>query len=510
MEPQPKQTHLPMVLLALALTLLLSSLDGTITSTAMPTVIRELSGLELYAWVFTTYMLTTTAVMPIVGKMSDLYGRKRFYLGGLALFMVGSGLCGTAHTMTELILYRGLQGLGAGAITPITFTLLYSLLPADQGAKLGAVFGGVFGLSSLIGPNLGAYITEHFSWRWCFYINLPLGIAAFVILVFALHETRSSHRPSIDYLGSVTMVATTVCLMLAMKFAGDQGSWLGWKVVSLLSASLASFGLFLFAERRAQEPILPLELFKNRVVLGTCATTFAQGAVMFGAIAYLPLFVVGVLGLNTGDAGNVLTPLMFTVIAAAMLAAPLFERIAYRSYMAISMAIMAVAAYMISVAPFTASKWQMMGLMVALGAGIGMMMSVAQLAVSQSVEERHMGISASLVGFFRSIGGVLGTSLMATIVNAETHQQIASGLGKLGAGSARLQAAGSPQALMAMGKQLPEEVHAFLVTVLGNAIHHAFVFPIAIALLGLAATTVMGSERFVRSALKEPPRPVEA
>lgn len=312
---------------ALLVSIFLTQVDQTIVSTALPTIVSELNGLEHMSWVFTIYMLCSTVMMPIAGKLSDIFGRKGFYMFGLAVFLLGSALCGFAGSMTELIVYRGIQGLGAGFIIPITFTLVFTIMPKEKAGKHQAFFMSVFALSSIVGPSLGAVITQALDWRWNFYINLPIGLYIFIVLNRTLKERSAvGARPSVDVKGAVLLATTTLSILLALKMGGEQFSWLSVPVVGLLLLGAAGLALFIRVEKRVREPILPLQLFRIRTVSGTLAATFLQGAILYGALLFIPLFVQGSMGGDVGDAGNTLTPMMFSMMLGATMSNFLLKR----------------------------------------------------------------------------------------------------------------------------------------------------------------------------------------
>lgn len=491
-----KSTHLGWTLGALLVTLFLTSLDQTIVSTAMPTVVDKLGGLELYAWVFTVYMLTSTAVMPVVGKLSDLYGRKRFYIAGLVIFMLGSALCGVASNMTQLIVFRGLQGIGAGTLMPITFTLLFTTMPPDKAAKLQSLFMAVFGLSSVVGPTAGSFITEHFSWRWNFYINIPFGIVALCILSLSLVETMRGVKKQIDYMGALLLVVATVSVMLGLKEAGTDYPWGSWQVISLFAVAVIATIAFLVVERRAGDPMLPLTLFRNRTISGVSFVTFVQGVVMFGSLTYIPMFIQGVIGGNVGDAGNILTPLMLSVMIGATLGGFTMRALPWRENMLLSMLIAGVGCYFMTRVGVTAHKLDLVWFMILIGVGIGIMMPIAQTAVTVTADPRYQGIATSTVAFFRAIGGVFGTSIMATIVNQHLTSTIQSKAAVMHIPASQTAALANPQMLLHAGGQIQPAIMGMLRGALSDSIHLGFWFVVGSAIAALLVALFMGNAKF--------------
>ncbi|WP_341277948.1 DHA2 family efflux MFS transporter permease subunit [Paenibacillus sp. FSL H8-0537] len=484
-----------LIILAMALGLLMSSLDNTITSAALSHIIKDIGGFEQVSWVFTAYMLASTSMMLVFGKMSDLFGRKLFYLIGISIFLLGSALCGMAQDITQLIVFRAIQGIGAGALLPISFTIIYTVF-ADpkQASKMAGVFAGIFGLSSVAGPQIGTLLSEAWGWRWCFYVNVPIGIVSFLVLLFALKESRSERKPKIDYLGTAFLIICTISLMLALEWGGKDYAWTSWQILSLFAVSVIVGLLFISVELRAEEPILPLVLFKNRMVVGLCLACLCQGAIMFSAIAYLPIFSTAVLGQENSNA--LLTPMMVSLISGAVLFGFLQSKFAYRTLIAFTMAAGVVVSYLLSTVSHDASKWYMISLMILLGLGaIGPLMSMSQTAMAASVERKYIGISSSIVGFWRSIGGVLGASIMATIVNNNLKTLLSDGAAEHHIPQDQIATLANPEQLVRGAGNVPQDIIAFVRDSLGTAINHGFMLSMVFAVLGIVAAFVAGPGR---------------
>ncbi|MGZ4033181.1 MAG: MFS transporter, partial [Tumebacillaceae bacterium] len=291
-----KQTRLGIVVAGLMLGILMAAMDNTIVATAMGTVVSDLGGLDKFVWVTSAYMVAEMAGMPIFGKLSDMYGRKRFFVLGLILFMIGSILCGTAHNIVQLSIYRAIQGIGGGALVPIAFTIMFDVFPPEARGKMGGLFGAVFGTSSLFGPLLGAYITDHIDWRWCFYINLPIGLIAFILIAFFYHESHEHSKQKIDWWGASTLVGSVVCLMFGLELGGTQYAWDSVNILSLFVGFAVLFLVFLFVETRAAEPIISFAMFKSRLYLGSNIVGLLYGIGFIVATVYIPIFVQGVYG----------------------------------------------------------------------------------------------------------------------------------------------------------------------------------------------------------------------
>ncbi|MFF2091516.1 MFS transporter [Paenibacillus sp. NPDC058174] len=493
---------------ALLVTIFLTQLDQTIVSTALPTIVSKLQGFEHMSWVFTVYMLASTVMMPIAGKLSDLYGRKIFFMLGLLLFMGGSALCGVAGSMLQLVLYRGIQGIGAGFLLPVTFTLVFSIMPKERAGIYQTLYMGVFALSSVVGPALGAVITAFLDWRWIFFINLPFGIAIFFVMNRLLSGVKPNAgvKPSVDWAGAALLSVSTLALLLGLKMGGEEYGWQSVRVISLLALGAAAAVCFTVVQLRAKEPILPFELFRSKVISGTLMATFVQGIMMYGALVYIPLFVQGSLGGDVGDSGGALTPLMFCVMIGATFSSSLIKRWSWRFNIALSMLFTGAGLLMVIYMPYDVNPWLMRLIMALIGIGIGIMMMVGQMAVSMSADEQIKGVATSTVGFSRSIGGVFGTAVLTSIVNSRLSALLMEKAGQLELSPDGVERLADPQALLQADSGLPAETLQLLRATLGESVQFGFWFLVAAAVLGIAAAVWMGSARFEagRSSVQKP------
>jgi EmrB/QacA subfamily drug resistance transporter len=428
------------VITSLMLTLFLEALDQTIVGTAMPRIIAELHGLEHYTWVVTAYILTTTIMIPIVGKLSDQFGRKWFLLSGTVLFLLGSTLAGTAQSMSQLIIFRGVQGLGAGIGIALIATVIADLFPPAERAKWMALFGVVYGFSNLFGPTLGGWLTEHgpllgsvvtenSRWRWVFYINLPIGLIAVAALLVFLPATASAPTSSmrgwaavrrIDVLGAILSAAATICLLLGLTLGSDQAyRWVSPQVLSLLLAGLVLCGLFFVAERRAAEPILPLDLFRNQVFTAAALLALLQMMVLLGLVLYLPLFVQGVLGVAPTMAGLVMTPLSLSMVAGAVLSSTAIDRLKrYRVVAIVAALLMSAGALLIALMTPSTSLLLAILFMVVAGIGAGVFFSLPMLAAQNALPASRLGTSSAAVRYLGQIGATLGIAIVGTAVTS--------------------------------------------------------------------------------------------
>jgi EmrB/QacA subfamily drug resistance transporter len=418
------------ILGAIMLGLFLSAMDQTIVGTALPRIIAELSGLKLYAWVFTSYMLASTTLVPIIGKMGDIYGRKGLFLAGISVFLVGSALCGMSQSMVQLIVFRGIQGIGGGMIFANAFAIIGDLYtPAERG-KYAGIMSGVFGLASIIGPLIGGAITDHLHWRWVFYVNLPLGAVALTVLWFVLpasspHDT--SRRP--DYVGAALLATAIAPMLLAFSWAGTDHPWLSGPVIAPLLVAVVAGGAFIYVETHADEPIVPLTLFRNRIFAVCSAVTFVSGAAMFAGSVYIPLFMQGVLNFSATNAGLVLTPMTLSMVAGSTLSGQLVSRFGRYKYLLIGgLATSTLGLFLLS--RLTAESSQITGMrdMALVGLGLGLGFPVLMLATQNAVPYRLMGVTTSLNQFARSVGGTIGVAVMGSILTRRLSDELSAGL----------------------------------------------------------------------------------
>jgi len=421
--------RLRLVLGALMLTLLLAALDQTIVSTALPTITSDLGGLSELSWVVTAYLLASTASAPIWGKLSDLYGRKPMLQSAIVIFLIGSVLAGASQTMWQLISTRALQGLGGGGLMVLVMAVLADVIaPRDRGRYMG-LFGAVFGLASIIGPLLGGFFTEQLSWRWIFYINVPLGLVALAVVGAVLHVTVHRREHSIDWLGATLMVTGVVSLLLVTVWGGTRYPWGSPAIVGLAVAGVVLLVGFVFQERRAPEPIVPLSLFRDSIFRVTSGIGFVVGFAMFGTIVFLSMYMQVVHGSSPTVAGLQLLPLMFGLILTSILSGRLISRRGhYKVFPIIGTALATVGLYLFSRLGVTTPYWQIAVAALVLGIGLGNVMQVLVLAVQNSVNPRELGAATSASTFFRSIGGSFGTAVFGAVLAGRLASELARAL----------------------------------------------------------------------------------
>src|ERR1700730_6380166 len=417
-----RETILTMV--GVLMVMLLASLDQTIVSTAMPRVIADLHGFDRYTWVTTAYLLTSTVMVPIYGKLSDLFGRKPIFLIGVVLFLVGSAASGAAQTMNQLIAFRAFQGLGAAALMPIAIAVIGDLFTPRERGKWQGLTGALFGLSSIRGPTVGGWITDNSSWRWVFYVNLPIGIVALLVLIFLMPTLRSKNtgKVSIDCRGALLLIAGTVPLMLGFTLAGSQYDWLSWQIISLFSGAMVFVVLFIIyearLERRNAQPIIDPSLFKNRIFSVSVLITMITSMGMFGSILFLPLYAQGVLGISATNSGLILTPLMMGLIFSSVVSGQLVSRFGKYKWIAfVGMAITIGGSLLLQRLDVHSAYTDLIIAMVVLGLGLGFSMSLYTVIVQNALPTR-IGQATSGLTFFRAIGSTIAVAAMGSLMTS--------------------------------------------------------------------------------------------
>lgn len=397
----------------------LAAIEATIVATAMPTVVQQFGGLAHYSWVFSGYMLTSTVTTPVWGRLADVYGRRLPYLLAIGLFLLGSTLCGVATSMTQLIAFRALQGVGAGGMLPLGMVILGDMFSLEERARAQALFAGVWGVASIAGPLLGALLTESASWRWIFFMNLPFGAVAAFLVGRYLVDRLPEKRAVIDYLGAALLMSAVSALMLALNNTGTTDAALGPRTVEVLYVVAGLLGAaFLYMERRTAEPILPLSLLGNRMVATTTLSGTLLGVAIFGALAFVPLYVQSALGRSAREAGGVLTPLLLGWVSMSIVTGRLLPRVGFRPFILGGLTCVTVGFLGLAVVGPDTPMWRMhvdLGLM---GIGMGMTMLSLLLAVQSAVAREQLGVATSLGQFTRSIGGAVGVAVMGAVVSS--------------------------------------------------------------------------------------------
>lgn len=400
------------------LTMFFSSMDQTVVSTAMPTIVGNLKGLNLYSWVFTAYMMASSVTIPIYGKLSDVFGRKPFYLFGLIMFGIGSAVSGQAHTMTELVWARAFQGIGAGAMMSMPRATVGDIFTPQERGKWMGVMMAVFGLSSIIGPALGGWITDTFSWRWVFYINLPFAVLAIIGVIATLPKVRAEHQVKVDWLGSVILVVGLIPILLGFTWAGTKYAWGSPTELTLFIGGVIVLILFVLWERKAADPLLAPSLFKNRIFTTSLILGVLIGMTMFGSLMFLPIYVQGVIGLNAQSSGWVMSPMMLGFIVGSMISGQVMSRTGRYKYLAwLSGAIIVVGSILLNQMNIHTTWMTVVVNMVILGLGIGSLMPLMNMVVQNAFPYKMMGTVNSTQQFVSSLGGVIASPIFGSILN---------------------------------------------------------------------------------------------
>jgi EmrB/QacA subfamily drug resistance transporter len=478
------------------LVIFLFAIDATIVSTSMPTIVARLGGLELYSWVFSVYMLTSALATPIFGKLSDLFGRRNLMLAGIGIFVLGSTLCGAAQSMETMVLFRAIQGLGGGAIYALAFIIVGTLYPIDQRAKMQGIISSIWGIASILGPLAGGLIVEHWSWRWIFFVNLPITSAASALIVFGLKETMAERRkPKLDLLGAATLLCGLILLFYALSLSANAHQPSNAKLWGLMALALVVLTGFFFIERNAAEPIIPMDLFKLKLFKTSVLVTMLASMGVFGAIGYLPLYLQGVVGITASRAGLVLLLLSLAWTGGSLLAGGSINRMGYRCVAVMGMALLAFGYGLFVMPMFSGGVVVVLLAAVAIGVGMGLANLTTLVAVQYAASVQRIGAATSTLMLFRTFGGAFAVTLLGTVLLNQMHHD----LERLGAGaplSADLrEKITNPQNLLEPPTRalLPPELVPRLVDILAHAIWCAFLTGFILMLLGVVASLFMGS-----------------
>jgi EmrB/QacA subfamily drug resistance transporter len=508
-HPQPpvSKRELYTVFAGLMLALALASLDQNIVSTALPRIVSDLGGLAHLSWVVTAFMVTSTISTPLYGKLSDMYGRKPLYFTAIIIFLIGSVVCGLAQTMFQLILFRALQGLGAGGLVTLAQTTVGDLIVPRERGKYQGLFGAVFASCSVAGPLLGGFITDYLSWRWIFYVNLPIGAAALFLIAIGLRTHCNKVRHQIDYTGAAFLTGGTVCLLLFLSWGGSVYSWASPVILALAAIASLFYGLLIRQERLASEPILPPRLFSNRVFVVAVSVIGLNAMALFGSLVFLPLFFQVVLGASPSKAGLMLAPMMGGVIIASVTGGRLVSHFGrYKIFPVIGLILGTCSFLTLAMCAFRGWSTPVIEMaLVCLGAGLGLVMPNLTVALQNSVERTDMGAATSTSSFVRSLGGALGVAVAGTVVAIRLRQLLPASFTETTASGNSILELGVQQIA-----QIPPEQRTLLLHAYRHAIATTFLTGAGVAALAFAIVLFLPERPLRSTAREESPAPKEA
>ncbi len=485
-----KLTHRQILLIysGLMLAMLLAALDQTIVSTALPTIVGDLGGLNRLSWVVTAYLLASTITQPVYGKLGDLYGRKRLFQFAIVLFLIGSALCGLSQNMDELIGFRALQGLGAGGLMVGALAIIGDIVPPRERGRYQGYMGGVFAIASVVGPLIGGFFVDNLSWRWCFYVNLPVGVVALAVIAVVLHHPSERHSHRIDYEGAVALALGAGLTTLGLTWGGTQYPWTSWQVIGCFAVGAASVVAFVVIERHAAEPIIPLKLFRNDIFRVCSVMSLLVGMAMFGSLVYLPLFFQVVHQVTATQSGLWLLPLMGGLLVSSIAGGRAISKLGrYRAFPIAGTALIAVGMFLLSRIGVTTPYLFIALGMTVLGVGLGLVMPVLVLAVQNAVPAADMGTATSASTFFRSIGGVFGVAIFGAIFSNRLAYWLPRNLPPSAHVNAKAALALLHESPAQLAK-LPPAIHSGLIEAFSNSLNPVFTWaiPFGVAAFGVS------------------------
>lgn len=496
-----QKSNIKLVVAGLLLGILMSAMDNTIVATAMYTIVEDLGGFNQIVWVTSAYMVAVMAGTPIFGKLSDMYGRKRFFIFGLVVFLAGSMLCGMAQNMTQLIMFRAIQGIGGGALMPIAFTIVFDLFPPEKRGKMTGLLGAVFGTSSILGPMLGAFITDSIGWEWVFYVNVPIGIISFILIVTSYRETLSHAKQKIDWTGAITLVGAIICLMFALELGGQEygGTVYAWdspQILGLFAGFLVLLIVFLYTETKAAEPIISFKMFQKRLFASSNVIALCYGAGFIVATVYIPIFVSGVYGGSATNSGLILMPMMIGSVFGSQLGGILTTKTTFRNIMTISAICFIAGIFSLSTLSPETSRTMLTLFMILTGFGVGFSFSVLSMASIHNFDARQRGAATSTNSFLRSLGMTVGITIFGIIQRNVFTDKLAAGMtgGNMPSGvSFDADAAMSSDVL----DKMPPAIREHAINSLADSISQAFLWALVPAVLAFIFVLMMGNERVV-------------
>ncbi|HEY7632847.1 MAG TPA: MDR family MFS transporter [Thermoleophilaceae bacterium] len=466
---------------AIMLATLLAALDQTIVATALPKIVSDLNGFEHLSWVVTAYLVASTVTVPLYGKLSDLYGRRRLFLVAITTFLVGSALCGVAQTMGELIAFRALQGIGAGGLIPLSQAAIADLFPPRERGRYQGYISGMWGIAAVAGPLLGGALADHASWRWIFYINLPIGLVALAVVMRTMPAQTQIRQHKIDYLGAALLTSSITAILLATVWGGTTYPWGSWEVIGTGVAGVMLAVAFIWVERRVEEPLLPLELFKIRIVTVSCLAGLVIGALLFAVTIYAPVFMQDVLGSSATNSGALLIPLSAGWVVSSVIVGQIVSNTGrYRIWPIIGSTLVLVSMILLTTLDTGSTLALVSAYLVIVGVGMGVMFQVYVIAAQNAVPVDKIGVTTGQLNFYRSMGGAFAVAGLGAILTSRLGTELVNQLGRVGG---RI----DPDRVVQSGSsRIPQRLEAGVQTALSNSLHTVFLVCVPIAAIGLA------------------------
>lgn len=499
-----KESNLKLVVAGLLLGILMAAMDNTIVATAMGTIVADLGGFDKFVWVTGSYMVAVMAGMPIYGKLSDMYGRKRFFIFGLVVFLMGSMLCGLAQSMEQLIAFRAIQGIGGGALMPIAFTIVFDIFPPEKRGKMTGLLGAVFGTSSVLGPLLGAFITDAISWHWVFYINVPIGAASFYLIYRYYSETLEHREQKIDWWGAITLVAAVVSLMFALELGGKTYAWDSTPIVALFTIFTVFFIIFFAVEQKATEPIISFWMFKRRLFATSQILGFLYGGTFIILAVFIPIFVQAVYGGSATSAGMILTPMMLGSVAGSMVGGIFQTKTTFRNLMIVSVIAYFTGMYLLSGITPDTTRLMLTLFMILVGFGMGFSFSLLPTATINGMEFRHRGSANSTNAFLRSLGMTIGVTIFGALQNRVFYEKLSENLQGQGEAAKGTFSSIDPQKVFQPEERskIPADILEGITASVSDSIATVFTYALIPIAISAVVILLMGNER-VKTSAKE-------